>query len=73
MWTQVVREPIVRDAETQVGDSGQRLNLGVLGVWQPQAEALFDTEMPHPTVIVRRNQFLNRELRTKTGCTNKQW
>ena len=42
MWTQVVREPIVREAGTQVGDSGLRLDLGVRGVWQPQAEALFD-------------------------------
>ena len=39
---QVVREPIVREAETQVDDSGLRLDLGVRGVWQPQAEALFD-------------------------------
>ena len=35
---QVVREPIVREAE---GDSGLWLDLGVCGVWQPQAEALF--------------------------------
>ena len=42
VWTQVVREPIVREAETQVDDSGLRLDLGVRGVWQPQAEALFD-------------------------------
>ena len=42
VWTQVVREPIVREAETQVGDSGLRLDLGIRGVWQPQAEALFD-------------------------------
>ena len=41
-WTQVVREPIVREVETQVGDSGLSLDLGVRGVWQPQAEALFD-------------------------------
>ena len=27
MWTQVVREPIIREAETQVGDSGLRLDL----------------------------------------------
>ena len=42
VWTQVVLEPIVREAETQVGDSGLRLDLGVHGVWQPQAEVLFD-------------------------------
>ena len=50
VWTQVVREPIVRDAKTQVGDSGLRLR----GVWQTQAEALFKLtsrlliQMPHP-------------------------
>ena len=32
VWTQVVLEPIVREAETQVGDSGLRLDLGVHGV-----------------------------------------
>ena len=57
MWTQVVREPIVREAETQVGDSGLRLDLGVCGVWQPQAEALFDFKVidtgAHPTAIAR--------------------
>ena len=37
VWTQVVLEPIVREAETQVGDSGLRLDLGVHGVWQPHA------------------------------------
>ena len=42
VWTQIVRDPIVREAESQVGDSGLRLDLGVRGVWQPQAEALFD-------------------------------
>lgn len=33
---------IVREAEKNVGDSRLRLDLGVRGVWQPQAEALFD-------------------------------
>ena len=42
VWTQVVREPIVKEAETQIGDSGLRLDLGVHGIWQSQAEALFD-------------------------------
>ena len=32
VWIQV-GEPIVREAETQVSDSGLRLNLGVRGVW----------------------------------------
>ena len=30
-------------------------------------------QMPHPTAIARQKQFLNRELRTKRGYTNKQW
>ena len=42
VWTQVVREPIVREAHIRAGDSGLRLDLGVHGVWQPQAVALFD-------------------------------
>eukprot|EP00731_Ephydatia_muelleri_P020885 Em0013g612a len=39
---EVVREPIVREADIQAGVSGLRLDLGVRGVCQPQAEALFD-------------------------------
>ena len=31
-----------RGRNTQVGDSGLRLDLGVCGIWQPQVEALFD-------------------------------
>ena len=42
VWTQVFREPIVREAEKRVGESGLRLDLGVCGVWQPQAVALLD-------------------------------
>ena len=52
-----VREPIVREAETKVGDSGLRLDLGVRSVWQSQAEALFDfkvidTDAPSSRVLV---------------------
>ena len=71
MWTQVVREPIVREAETQVGDSELRLDSGVRGVWQSQAEALLldftdiDTDAPPYSYRIHQNQFLNRELRTK--------
>ena len=35
VWTQVVRELIVRHADMQSGDSGLQLDLGVCDVWQP--------------------------------------
>ena len=41
VWTQVVGQPIVREAETRVGDSGLRLDLGLCGVGQPQSEARY--------------------------------
>ena len=36
------REPVVREADEARGISALVADLGVRGVWQPQAEALFD-------------------------------
>ena len=58
--TQVVREPIVREAETQIV---LRLDLGVhvRGVWQLGQRRYLTSrvliQMPHPTAIARQNQF----------------
>ena len=41
MWC----EPIVRDANYQSGSSALVADLGVRGVWLPQAEALFDVRI----------------------------
>ena len=38
-------EPIVRDADYQSGSSALVADLGVRGVWLPQAEALFDVRI----------------------------
>ena len=57
-----------RGRNTQVGDSGLRLDLGVCGILQPKVEALFDFKVidtDAPSYSLRQNQFLNRELRTK--------
>ena len=76
VWTQVVREPIVREAETQVGDSGLRLDLGVMVFGNLRQRHYLTSrlliQMPHPTAIACQKQFLNQELRTKRGFTNKQ-
>ena len=42
VWTHVIKEPVVREADVNNGDGVLRLDLGIRGVWQPQVEALFD-------------------------------
>ena len=42
VWPSVIKEPIVREADPSSNDVGLRLDLGVLGVWSPQTEALFE-------------------------------
>ena len=51
VWSQVVREPIVKEAESKADGPGLRADLGIRGVWTPQVEALFnikviDTDAP---------------------------
>ena len=41
-YKDVVREPIVREANDSLGMPALIADLGVRGVWQPQTEALFD-------------------------------
>ncbi len=45
VWSKVQREPVVRDANYSNGDSALVADLGVRGVWIPQAEALFDVRV----------------------------
>ena len=40
-FKEVIREPIVREADYQRGVSTLIANLGIIGVWQPQTEAFF--------------------------------
>ena len=42
VWPQVIKEPVVKEGNPALDDSGLRLDLGIRGVWQPQVEALFD-------------------------------
>ena len=41
VWSQVIKEPVVREADVSTGDDGLRLNLRIRGAWQLQVEALF--------------------------------
>ena len=45
VWTHVIKEPVVREADVNNADGGLRLDLGIRGVWQPQVEALFDVKV----------------------------
>ena len=42
VWSQVVREPIVKEAESKADSPGLRADLGIRG---PQVEALFDVKV----------------------------
>ncbi|KAL5493875.1 hypothetical protein EMCRGX_G015109 [Ephydatia muelleri] len=45
VWSQIVREPIVKEAESKADGPGLRADLGIRGVWTPQVEALFDIKV----------------------------
>ena len=45
VWSQVVREPMVKEAESKADGPGLRADLGIRGVWTPQVEALFDIKV----------------------------
>ena len=45
LWTHVIKEPVVREADVNNADGGLLLDLGIRGVWQPQVEALFDVKV----------------------------
>ena len=42
VWNKVRREPVVREANYVTGSNALVADLGIRGVWLPQAEALFD-------------------------------
>ena len=44
-YREVIREPVVREASDAAGIPALVADLGVRGVWQPQAEALFDVRV----------------------------
>ena len=45
VWNRVIREPIVREANSEAGTPALVADLAVHGVWTPQTEALFDTSV----------------------------
>ena len=45
VWSQVVREPIVKEADSKADGPGLRADLGIQGVWTPQVEALLDIKV----------------------------
>eukprot|EP00731_Ephydatia_muelleri_P025826 Em0017g909a len=45
VWSQVVREPIVKEADSKADGPGLRADLGIRGVWTPQVEALCDIKV----------------------------
>jgi hypothetical protein len=45
VWSDVVREPVVRDASVVNDEPALIADLGVRGVWEPQTDALFDVRV----------------------------
>ena len=63
--------------DIQAGDSGLRLDLGVRGVWQPQAEALFDFKVIDTDARSYSSRspesVLESGAQDKQTFTSKQW
>ena len=45
IWSNVKREPIVREADNTVGTSALVVDMAIQGVWMPRAKALFDVRV----------------------------
>ena len=58
VWSQVVCEPIVKEADSKADGPGLRVDLGIRGVWTPQVDVLFDIKViDTDTCIEHQNQF----------------
>ena len=45
IWSNVKREPTLREADNKVGTTGLVADMAIRGVWMPQAEAMFDVKV----------------------------
>ena len=70
LWTHVIKEQVVREADVNNGDGGLRLDLGIQGVWQPQVEALFDIRVFDPNAPSHRTR--SPEAILETGANEKK-
>ena len=71
VWTHVIKEPVVREADVNNGDDGLQLDLGTRGVWQPQMAALFDIRVIDTDAPSHR--MCSPEAILETGAKEKKW
>ena len=63
VWSQVVCEPIVKEADSKADGPGLRADLGIRDVWTPQVDVLFDIKViDTDTCIEHQNQFWTQGL-----------
>ena len=61
-FKEATREPVVREADEARGTLAIIADLGVRGVWQPQAEALFDIRVIDTDSQSHAHRSVNAEL-----------
>ena len=74
VWSQVVCEPLVKEADSKADGPGMRANLGIRGVWTPQVEALFDMKVidtDAPSHLHRTESILDTGAREKKKLYKK--
>ena len=64
-FKEVTREPVVREADETRGISALVADLGVRGIWQPQAEALFDIRVIDTDAQSHAHRSVNGVLATE--------
>ena len=68
VWSQVKREPVVREADEEAGTPVLIADMAVQGVWMPQAEALFDVRV----IDTDAQSYCNRTPREVINAADNQ-
>uniref|UniRef100_A0A1X7UI80 Uncharacterized protein n=1 Tax=Amphimedon queenslandica TaxID=400682 RepID=A0A1X7UI80_AMPQE len=80
-WSNVVKEPVVRDANCSTNTSALVVNLSVRGLWVPQSEALFDVRIvdtdarfysTHPPIDAVSNADSEKKGKYQEACKERR-
>ena len=73
VWSQVRREPVVREADTKNGTPALIADLVIRGVWLPQTEVLFDIRVIDTDAQSYSDHSPKEVLRTAEGEKKKKY
>ena len=80
-WGQVVREPVVREANCSTDTTALVADLSVRGVWVPQVEALFDIRIidtdarsycTRPPITILSNAEMEKKKKYQQPCHDRR-